>query len=198
MIDPDLIARQAVAVVRLGDATAADFARAEEIIQQAAKSKPKSTDIPVSFADLRRARPLRRREADVLGDSRPHSAQHAGDEQPRLPSLSTKGKKDKALGLLDDAATIIGPNANLLIGAWVVHLTAGDQAQAIKDLTAAVAQSRHAPNDTSTWRKPTRRPRTPKPSERCARRLSWACPRKTCTNWNGSPTTNCSHFDRRK
>jgi tetratricopeptide (TPR) repeat protein len=140
-VDPDLVARQAVAVVRLGTATPDDFDRAERLIQQAVKAKPGSTDIPVSLADLRDTQGRYNEAKDMYREILRASPRNvlAMNNLAWLLALH-EGKKEEPLKLLETAVGIQGPDGNLLDTRGVVHLTAGEPSQAVSDLQAAAAQ----------------------------------------------------------
>jgi tetratricopeptide (TPR) repeat protein len=139
-IDPDVVARVAVAVVRLGEPTAAHFAQAEEIIQRARQAKPMSKDIPVSFADLRDAQgqyaDAIRMYRDILQTNPANTL--ALNNVAWLLALHEK-KRDEALEFVGKAIAVRGPDANLIDTQGVVRLATGDPQQAVTDLTHAIA-----------------------------------------------------------
>ena len=144
-VDPEQVARVAVAVVRLGDqaATPAHFVEAERIIQLASAAKSQSVDIQVSLADLRDAQG-RYDEAKAMYREilrREPRAILAMNNLAWLLALHEK-KPDEALALLDEAVKIQGPEGNLLDTRGVIRLAAGDPGRAIQDLTQALIEER--------------------------------------------------------
>jgi tetratricopeptide (TPR) repeat protein len=141
-LDPELVARQTVAVLRLGDATAAHYAQAEGVIQKAARAKPRSADIPVSFADLRDAQG-RYDDAKALYREILAAAPTNVLALNNLAWLLAlhEGKTGEAVELLEQRAIkLVGRDGNLLDTLGVVRLTGNDTARAVADLTAACAQ----------------------------------------------------------
>jgi tetratricopeptide (TPR) repeat protein len=140
-VSPELIARLTVGVVRLGEASEPQFARAEEIIRRAAQAQPTSTDIPVALADLRDAQG-RYAEAEQMYRDMLRTGPRNTLALNNLAWLLAvhAGNGDESLRLIDQAIEIRGPDANLLDTRAVVLLTGGDPARAVTDLTAAVSQ----------------------------------------------------------
>jgi tetratricopeptide (TPR) repeat protein len=139
--DPSVVARVAVAVVRVGEPTAAHFALAEQIIARAAQANPGAPDIRVSLADLRDAQG---RYDDAKAMYREILRSHPNNElaMNNLAWLLAlhEGNKDEALRLIDQAIRLRGPDGNLLDTRGVIELTTGNPRQAVEDLTKAIAE----------------------------------------------------------
>lgn len=140
-VAPEGVARMAVAVVRLGEADSAQYSEAEGIIQRAAQAKPESIDVSISLADLRDAQgrysEAKKMYQDVLRrDSRSTVAMN---NLAWLLALQ-ESNREESLRLINQAISIAGPDGNLLDTRGVIHLTTGDTAQAISDLTSAISQ----------------------------------------------------------
>ncbi len=146
-VEPEVIARVAVAVVRLGDhATSANQAEAERIIQAAAATKPQSLDISISLADLRDAQGRYQEAKSIYRSvlSRNRRASLAMNNLAWLLALEEK-KPTEALTLIDEAISIhYGPEGNLLDTRGVILLAAGNSQEAISTLTRAV-NDEHTP-----------------------------------------------------
>jgi tetratricopeptide (TPR) repeat protein len=140
-VSPEVVARVAVAIVRVPDANGGHYAQAEAIIAQAAHAKPESVDISVSLADLRDAQgryaEAEQKYRDILARAPRNTL--AMNNLAWLLALNG-GDRTEALRKIDEAIDIRGPEGNLLDTRGVILLTAGDTAQAVSVLTAAVAQ----------------------------------------------------------
>jgi tetratricopeptide (TPR) repeat protein len=140
-IGPEAAAMATVAVIRLGEPTAADMTQAEAVILEAARLKPDSLDIQVSLADFRDAQGRYEEAKQIYRSVLARNSRHlmALNNLAWLLALQEK-KGDEALRLINTAIETAGPGANLLDTRGVVRLTAGQATMAVEDLTEAVAQ----------------------------------------------------------
>lgn len=140
-VSPETVARLAVSVVRVGEATDAQFAEAEAILQRAVRAKPESVDIRVSMADLRDAQgrydEAKQMYRDILArDSRSTLAMN---NLAWLLALHERNYPE-ALRQINRAVEVRGPDGNLLDTRGVILLLSGDPAAAAADLATAVAR----------------------------------------------------------
>jgi tetratricopeptide (TPR) repeat protein len=140
----EAVAGTCVAVLRSGQPTPEQFARAEGRLREAIKKQPRSTTLLLQLADLQDAR-------GQFGESEALYRQ-ALDREPRdfvaannLAWLLAQraGQAAEALRLIDRAIEIAGPKAELLDTRATVYLAQGRAEQAVADLEVA---TRDAPS----------------------------------------------------
>ena len=142
-VNPDLIGRHAVGVVRVGDATADLAARAEAVVQRAIQAQPQSVDLQISFAELRDAQKRYDEAKQVYRALLKRGSRDQIDVV--LNNLAwllavQEGNTAEAMTVVNQAIEAQGPDGNLLDTRGVISMLAGDTARAIADLTEAVAQ----------------------------------------------------------
>jgi thioredoxin-like negative regulator of GroEL len=139
-VNPEVVARVAVAIVRLADrVTAAEFVEAERVIQGAAAAKPDSLDISISLADLRDAQGRYAEAKEIYRGviSRNNRSTLAMNNLAWLVALEEKNYGE-AVRIIDEALRIEGSEGNLLDTRGVILLVSGNVSEATATLVRAV------------------------------------------------------------
>lgn len=140
---PELTALIAVSAVRLGKANAGDYTAASAVIDEAIRQKPASIDLKISLAEFRDAQG---RYPEAIESYRA-ILQRDPKNDTALNNLAwllafQDGKAAEALGFIDSAIQVAGPQPNLLDTRGVILTTLGRTDEAVATLGESVVQSR--------------------------------------------------------